>query len=71
MSVVPTDDDRVFVFGAAFTGIYLHGFRASDGKSLVRISSNCALPIGQLPTRRVGRKTAPSAANRTVVGRME
>ncbi len=40
VSVVPTDDDRVFVFGAAFTGFYLHGFRAGDGKSLVRFSSN-------------------------------
>ncbi len=39
VSVVPTDDGRVFVFGAA-TGFYLHGFRASDGKSLVRFSSN-------------------------------
>lgn len=39
VSVVPTDDDRVFVFGAALTGFYLHGFRASDGASLVRFST--------------------------------
>jgi hypothetical protein len=38
-AVVPTDDGRIFVFGAA-GGVYLHGFRASDGKPLVRFSSN-------------------------------
>jgi hypothetical protein len=40
VSVIPTADDRVFVFGAVHTGFYLHGFRASDGESLVRFSSN-------------------------------
>jgi hypothetical protein len=39
VSVVPTDDGRVFVFGLA-VGFYVHGFRASDGKSLVRFSTN-------------------------------
>jgi len=40
VSVVPTDDERVFVFGTATIGFYLHGFRATDGKSLVHFSSN-------------------------------
>jgi hypothetical protein len=40
VSVGATDDDRVFVFGAASVGFYLHGFRSSDRRSLVRFSSN-------------------------------
>src|SRR5262249_10875310 len=39
VSVQSTDDDRVFVFGTSSTGLYLHGFRATDGKSLVHFSS--------------------------------
>ena len=40
VSLVATDDGRVFVFGAAWTGFYAHGFDASNGKTLVRFSSN-------------------------------
>lgn len=40
VSVVPTDDGRVFVFGAASIGFYAHGFDASNGKTLVRFSNN-------------------------------
>lgn len=40
LSLVPTDDGRVFVFGAASTGLYAHGFDASTGKTLLRFSSN-------------------------------
>lgn len=39
VAVVPTGDGRVFVFGAA-GGLYLQGFRATDGQSLVRFSTN-------------------------------
>jgi hypothetical protein len=46
VAVVPTDDGRVFVFGAA-GGFYLHGFRASDGKPLVRFSTNFSGKGGQ------------------------
>jgi hypothetical protein len=40
VTVNVAEDGRVFVFGAASTGIYAHGFRATDGKSLAQFSSN-------------------------------
>lgn len=40
VSVVHTADDRVFVFGAASAGFYAHGFRASDGRSLMHFANN-------------------------------
>ena len=40
VSLVPTVDNRVFVFGAASMGFYVHGFRISDGKSLLQFSDN-------------------------------
>ena len=40
VSVVTTKDGRVFVFGAAGIGFYVHGFRSSDGKTLVCFSNN-------------------------------
>jgi len=40
VSVVPTDDGRVFVFGAASIGFYAHGFGATNGKTLVHFSNN-------------------------------
>ena len=40
VSLVPTDDGRVFVFGSASVGLYAHGFDASNGKTLLRFSNN-------------------------------
>ena len=40
VSLVPTDDGRVFVFGSASVGLYAHGFDSSTGKTLVQFSNN-------------------------------
>ena len=40
VSLVPTYDGRVFVFGSASIGLYAHGFDSSNGKTLVQFSSN-------------------------------
>lgn len=40
VTVVPTDDGRVFVFGAASIGFYAHGFDAKSGNTLVQFSNN-------------------------------
>ena len=39
VTLVPTNDRRIFVFGSASVGFYAHGFDASNGKTLVRFSS--------------------------------
>jgi hypothetical protein len=40
VSLIPTVDGRVFLFGSASIGFYAHGFDASNGKPLVRFSNN-------------------------------
>lgn len=40
VTVVPTNDGRVFVFGSASIGFYAHGFDASNGKTVVQFSNN-------------------------------
>ena len=40
VTVLTTEDDRVFAFGADSMGLTVHGFRARDGKSLVLFSSS-------------------------------
>lgn len=40
VTLVATDDGRVFCFGNASCGIYAHAFDASNGKSLFQFSSN-------------------------------
>lgn len=39
VSLVPTNDGRVFVFGSASVGFYAHSFNASTDKTLVQFSS--------------------------------
>ena len=39
VSLMPTDDGRLFCFGYASVGIYAHGFDVSNGKTLVQFSS--------------------------------
>jgi hypothetical protein len=40
VTVVPTDNGHVFVFGASSIGFYTHGFDTNDGKTLLRFSNN-------------------------------
>lgn len=40
VAIVPAINDRVFVFGSAATGFYFHGFRVSDGQSIMRFSTS-------------------------------
>lgn len=40
VTITPTDDGRVFVFGSASIGFYAHGFDASNGKTIVQFSNN-------------------------------
>lgn len=40
VTIVPTDDGRVFAFGSASIGFYAHGFDSSNGKTLVQFSNN-------------------------------
>ena len=38
--VVPTDDDRILVYGLGTLGFWVHGFRSTDGTPLFRFSSS-------------------------------
>jgi hypothetical protein len=40
VSVVPTNDSRVFVFGCASIGFYAHGFDVGSGKTVIQFSNN-------------------------------
>lgn len=40
VTLVPTDDGRVFAFGLASIGFYAHGFDASNGNTVVQFSNN-------------------------------
>lgn len=40
VALVPTDDGRLYCFGSASIGLYAHGFDTSNGKTLLRFSTN-------------------------------
>ena len=40
VSILPTNDGRVFVFGVASGGFYAQGFNSSHGQTQVRFSNN-------------------------------